>query len=176
MIGLKVVPVVRSSGNPVTLSPPLVSDTLHTSTSSWKSICSIYSRFQKIQEIPAHPNLCAYIKLVHARHDRLIVVSEHCPESGAARVNNFASENEGEEEGNNLGFLAFSILRALEHLEEYHVVSRNVSLDSIVYDKDTKSWKLTDYDLFHMTQHGTLVPFFIGYIIIIICQYCLFFN
>lgn len=165
MLGLRVVPVVCSS-KVVTLSPPLVSDANLTSASSWKSVCHICSRFQKIQEISSHPNLCAYIDLVHARHDKLIVVGEHYPESAASKkIQEFppsSSSSSSSSPGDNLGFLAFSILRALEHLNKHHIVSRNISLESIVYDKDSKSWKLTDYGLFDMTEHGTLVPFFIG--------------
>lgn len=162
MLGLKVIPVVRSS-KVVALSPPLVSDMHHMSASSWKPVCHIYSRFQKIQDIPAHPNLCAYIDLVHARHDKLIVVREHHPESVTSKLHEFSSSSSSSSSvEDNLAFLAFSILRALEHLSKHNVVSRNVSLDSIVYDKDTKAWKLADYGLFNITQRGSLVPFFIG--------------
>lgn len=162
MLGVKVIPVVRSS-KVVALSPPLVSDMHHMSASSWKPVCHIYSRFQKMQEIPAHPNLCAYIDLVHARHDKLIIVREHYPESVTSKLHEFSSSSSSSSSPeDSVALLAFSILRALEHLSKHHVVSRNVSIDTIVYDKGTNTWKLTDYGLFDITQHGSLVPFFIG--------------
>ena len=161
MLGLKVAPVVCSDTT-VTLSPPLVSDTLHAPASSWRAACLIYSLFQKLQEMPAHPNLCAYIRLARGRHDKLIIVSEHHPTTVTSEVRN-ATSSLHLLTSNTLGELTFSVLKALERLSELSIVSCNVSMDTIVYDRGHGLWKLADYGLFYMTQRGSLVPFLIGY-------------
>ncbi|KAH3758315.1 TBCK protein kinase [Pelomyxa schiedti] len=117
----------------------------------------IVGRFHSKIKTLRHPHLCEYVDVLRGKYNRMIIVSEHYPKS----LRNLLEESDGNglPESEVIKFL-WGILSALSFLAEHHITVRNLSLETVVIDKDRAL--LSDWGLFFLTDNGSKVDFVIG--------------
>uniref|UniRef100_A0A8D0GKP4 TBC domain-containing protein kinase-like protein n=1 Tax=Sphenodon punctatus TaxID=8508 RepID=A0A8D0GKP4_SPHPU len=104
----------------------------------------ILGRFQILKTV-THPRLCQYVDISRGKHERLVVVAEHCERSledllrDRKPVSSFR-----------ILCIAFEVLQGLQYMNKYGVVHRG-------------HIKLAKFGLYHMTAYGADVDFPIGY-------------
>ncbi|XP_068909096.1 TBC domain-containing protein kinase-like protein [Tenebrio molitor] len=99
-----------------------------------------------------HPYLCQYLDIVRGKHERTIVVSQHCGNPLSSYISKQAFDL------CDIKRFAFQILTALKELHQRKIVHRNLSTDNILV-QENKDIKLFNYGLYHITGCGQLVSF-----------------
>eukprot|EP00794_Sanderia_malayensis_P007217 gene7217-8025_t len=115
----------------------------------------ILGKFQMLKNLQ-HPKLCQYIEILRGRHERLVIVSEHCKNSLMDHLNvgDLASLCEIQQ-------IAFTTVEALVYLHSHDITVRNLSPDSIKVSPSGK-YKVGKYGMYHMTGYGSYVAFPVG--------------
>lgn len=116
----------------------------------------ILGRFQVLKTI-THPRLCQYVDISRGKHERLVVVAEHCERSleDLLRERRPASHSA-------VLCIAYEVLEGLQYLNKHGIVHRALSPHNILLDRKGHI-KLAKFGLYHMTAHGDDVDFPIGY-------------
>ncbi|XP_020830389.1 TBC domain-containing protein kinase-like protein isoform X1 [Phascolarctos cinereus] len=116
----------------------------------------ILGRFQILKTI-THPRLCQYVDISRGKHERLVVVAEHCERSLEELLR-------GRKPVSPLKMLciAFEVLQGLQYMNQHGMVHRALSPHNILLDQE-EHIKLAKFGLYHMTAHGVDVDFPIGY-------------
>ncbi|KAF4019734.1 hypothetical protein G4228_011451 [Cervus hanglu yarkandensis] len=115
----------------------------------------ILGRFQILKTI-THPRLCQYVDISRGKHERLVVVAEHCERSLEDLLR----------EGKPVSYskvlcIAFEVLQGLQYMNKHGIVHRALSPHNIVLDQKGHV-KLAKFGLYHMTAYGDDVDFPIG--------------
>ncbi|XP_074128936.1 TBC domain-containing protein kinase-like protein isoform X2 [Sminthopsis crassicaudata] len=116
----------------------------------------ILGRFQILKTI-THPRLCQYVDISRGKHERLVVVAEHCERS----LEEFLRERKPVSPLKVL-CIAFEVLQGLQYMNQHGMVHRALSPHNILLDQE-EHIKLAKFGLYHMTAHGVDVDFPIGY-------------
>ncbi|KAK7819408.1 hypothetical protein U0070_025436 [Myodes glareolus] len=116
----------------------------------------ILGRFQILKTI-THPRLCQYVDISRGKHERLVVVAEHCERS----LEDLLRERKPVSYTKVL-CIAFEVLQGLQYLNKHGIVHRALSPHNILLDRKGHI-KLAKFGLYHMTAHGDDVDFPIGY-------------
>ncbi|XP_004703509.1 TBC domain-containing protein kinase-like protein [Echinops telfairi] len=116
----------------------------------------ILGRFQILKTI-THPRLCQYVDISRGKHERLVVVAEHCAQS----LEDLLRERKPVSYSKVL-CIAFEVLQGLKYMNKHGIVHRALSPHNILLDQKGHI-KLAKFGLYHMTGHGDDVDFPIGY-------------
>ncbi|XP_072481135.1 TBC domain-containing protein kinase-like protein isoform X1 [Notamacropus eugenii] len=116
----------------------------------------ILGRFQILKTI-THPRLCQYVDISRGKHERLVVVAEHCERS----LEELLRERKPVSPLKVL-CIAFEVLQGLQYMNQHGMVHRALSPHNILLDQE-EHIKLAKFGLYHMTAHGVDVDFPIGY-------------
>ncbi|KAI2535465.1 TBCK isoform 3, partial [Pan troglodytes] len=116
----------------------------------------ILGRFQILKTI-THPRLCQYVDISRGKHERLVVVAEHCERS----LEDLLRERKPVSCSTVL-CIAFEVLQGLQYMNKHGIVHRALSPHNILLDRKGHI-KLAKFGLYHMTAHGDDVDFPIGY-------------
>lgn len=116
----------------------------------------ILGRFQILKTI-THPRLCQYVDISRGKHERLVVVAEHCERS----LEDLLRERKPVSYSKVL-CIAFEVLQGLQYMNKHGIVHRALSPHNILLDRKGHV-KLAKFGLYHMTAHGDDVDFPIGY-------------
>ncbi|KAK2493702.1 hypothetical protein MC885_006470, partial [Smutsia gigantea] len=116
----------------------------------------ILGRFQILKTI-THPRLCQYVDISRGKHERLVVVAEHCERS----LEDLLRERRPVSCSKVL-CIAFEVLQGLQYMNKHGIVHRALSPRNILLDRKGHV-KLAKFGLYHMTAHGDDVDFPIGY-------------
>nr|XP_004663058.2 TBC domain-containing protein kinase-like protein [Jaculus jaculus] len=116
----------------------------------------ILGRFQILKTI-IHPRLCQYVDISRGKHERLVVVAEHCEKS----LEDLLRERKPTSCSKVL-CIAFEVLQGLQYMNKHGIVHRALSPHNILLDRKGHI-KLAKFGLYHMTAHGDDVDFPIGY-------------
>ncbi|XP_004612753.2 TBC domain-containing protein kinase-like protein [Sorex araneus] len=116
----------------------------------------ILGRFQILKTI-THPRLCQYVDISRGKHERLVVVAEHCEQS----LEDLLRERKPASYSKVL-CIAFEVLQGLQYMNKHGMVHRALSPHNILLDRKGHV-KLAKFGLYHMTAHGDDVDFPIGY-------------
>uniref|UniRef100_A0A9L0IML3 TBC1 domain containing kinase n=1 Tax=Equus asinus TaxID=9793 RepID=A0A9L0IML3_EQUAS len=115
----------------------------------------ILGRFQILKTI-THPRLCQYVDISRGKHERLVVVAEHCERS----LEDLLRERKPVSYSKVL-CIAFEVLQGLQYMNKHGIVHRALSPHNILLDRKGHV-KLAKFGLYHMTAHGDDVDFPIG--------------
>ncbi|MBZ3886007.1 TBC domain-containing protein kinase-like protein [Sciurus carolinensis] len=115
----------------------------------------ILGRFQILKTI-THPRLCQYVDISRGKHERLVVVAEHCEQS----LEDLLRERKPVSHSKVL-CIAFEVLQGLQYMNKHGIVHRALSPHNILLDRKGHI-KLAKFGLYHMTAHGDDVDFPIG--------------
>ncbi|ELW64115.1 TBC domain-containing protein kinase-like protein [Tupaia chinensis] len=115
----------------------------------------ILGRFQILKTI-THPRLCQYVDISRGKHERLVVVAEHCERS----LEDLLRERKPMSYSKVL-CIAFEVLQGLQYMNRHGIVHRALSPHNILLDRQGHV-KLAKFGLYHMTAHGDDVDFPIG--------------
>ncbi|XP_031552382.1 TBC domain-containing protein kinase-like protein isoform X2 [Actinia tenebrosa] len=115
----------------------------------------VMGRFQILKSL-YHENICQYLDIVRAKHERLIIAEEHYEDSLHKSIKDGKKFSNDE-----MTRIMFEALQGLAFLNNHGIVSRNISLQNILLDPKGKV-KLSKFGLNHMTDSGSLVSFPIG--------------
>nr|XP_044623370.1 TBC domain-containing protein kinase-like protein isoform X5 [Equus asinus] len=116
----------------------------------------ILGRFQILKTI-THPRLCQYVDISRGKHERLVVVAEHCERS----LEDLLRERKPVSYSKVL-CIAFEVLQGLQYMNKHGIVHRALSPHNILLDRKGHV-KLAKFGLYHMTAHGDDVDFPIGF-------------
>ncbi|XP_021101110.1 TBC domain-containing protein kinase-like protein isoform X4 [Heterocephalus glaber] len=116
----------------------------------------ILGRFQILKTI-THPRLCQYVDISRGKHERLVVVAEHCERS----LEDLLRERKPASYSKVL-CIAFEVLQGLQYMNKHGIVHRALSPHNILLDRKGHI-KLAKFGLYHMTAYGDDVDFPIGY-------------
>ncbi|XP_061441452.1 TBC domain-containing protein kinase-like protein isoform X4 [Rhineura floridana] len=116
----------------------------------------ILGRFQILKTI-THPRLCQYVDISRGKHERLVVVAEHCGRS----LEDLLRDRKPVSSFRVL-CIAFEVLQGLQYMNKHGIVHRALSPHSILMDQEGHI-KLAKFGLYHMTAYGADVDFPIGY-------------
>ncbi|XP_026524440.1 TBC domain-containing protein kinase-like protein isoform X1 [Notechis scutatus] len=116
----------------------------------------ILGRFQILKTL-THPRLCQYVDISRGKHERLVVVAEHCRNS----LEDLLQDRKPVSPFRTLS-IAFEVLQGLQYLNEHGIVHRALSPHNILMDGEGHT-KLSKFGLYHMTAYGADVDFPIGY-------------
>ncbi|XP_064141548.1 TBC domain-containing protein kinase-like protein isoform X6 [Loxodonta africana] len=116
----------------------------------------ILGRFQILKTI-THPRLCQYVDISRGKHERLVVVAEHCEQS----LEDLLRERKPVSYSKVL-CIAFEVLQGLQYMNKHGIVHRALAPHNILLDRKGHI-KLAKFGLYHMTAHGDDVDFPIGY-------------
>ncbi|XP_063231826.1 TBC domain-containing protein kinase-like protein [Bacillus rossius redtenbacheri] len=111
---------------------------------------TIYGRAQILKTLD-HPNLCSYLDVIRGKHERTILVSHY---NSPLTINKF--------EVNEIIKFIYQMLSALDYLNKFGIVHRNLNPGNILFAED-ENFKLFNYGLYFMTGCGQDVKFPIGH-------------
>lgn len=115
----------------------------------------IIGRFQRLKTL-CHQNVCQYLDIIRAKHERLIVAEEYYPENLQ-----LALKNGKKFSYTDIKRVAFEVVQGLSFLNAQGIVHRNLSPGNIVFTPKGQV-KLSRSCLYHMTGSGARVAFPIG--------------
>ncbi|XP_028932290.1 TBC domain-containing protein kinase-like protein [Ornithorhynchus anatinus] len=116
----------------------------------------ILGRFQILKTV-THPRLCQYVDISRGKHERLVVVAEHCERN----LEDLLRERKPGSCSQVLQ-IAFEVLQGLQYMNQHGLVHRALSPHNVLLDREGHV-KLAKFGLYHMTAHGVDVDFPIGY-------------
>uniref|UniRef100_A0A6B0VFX4 Putative serine/threonine protein kinase n=1 Tax=Ixodes ricinus TaxID=34613 RepID=A0A6B0VFX4_IXORI len=113
----------------------------------------ILGLFQLLKKL-SHKNLCTYLDVLRSKHERLVVVFEHFKTSLKDEIPKKLPTEA-------IGRVCRQTLDALVYLHSHGIVHHVLSPSSILLD-DKGQIKVSNYGLYHMTEHGKTIPFPLG--------------